>query len=156
MSLHVAIRPGVEADLPTFFEHQSDPEAVRMVIARPRTGPAFFEHWAKVLIDPAVTHRAILADGALAGMINAFDAEGHRWVGYWLGRQWWGRGVATRALGLLLAEESARPLHARAARSNVASIRVLERNGFVLRGYGMSEETERFPACEEARFLLER
>lgn len=154
MGLHVAIRPIVEADLPTFFEQQSDPEAVRMVIARPRTGAAFFEHWAKVLADPTVTHRAILADGALAGMVNAFDAGGHRWVGYWLGREWWGRGVATRGLGLLLAEEPARPLHARAARSNVASIRVLERNGFVLQGYAMGEETERFPACEEARFLL--
>ena len=50
---------------------------------------------------------------------------------------------------------SKRPLHARAARSNAGSIRVLEKCGFVLTGFEWSEETERFPACEEAIFVLE-
>jgi RimJ/RimL family protein N-acetyltransferase len=52
-------------------------------------------------------------------------------VGYWIGREFWGRGLATRALAELLGMVNARPLHAYVAKSNVASIRVLEKCGFV-------------------------
>jgi RimJ/RimL family protein N-acetyltransferase len=80
--------------------------------------------------------------------------DGQDAVGYWIAREHWGRGIATRALGLLLEEVAIRPLHARAARTNAASIRVLERCGFRVTGYEHSPETERYPACEEAVLLL--
>ena len=51
-------------------------------------------------------------------------------VTYWLGRSFWGRGIASAALALFLAELPVRPLFGRAAATNVASLRVLERSGF--------------------------
>ena len=60
-------------------------------------------------------------------------------MGYWLGRDFWGRGVATEALCLYLAVERTRPLVARVAPQNAASLRVLQKCGFVITG------RERFP-----------
>ncbi len=145
----VTLRPVVGEDLPAFYEQQLDPEANAMAVANPRTAEAFREHWDRTLVDPAVTIRAVLADGELVGQIACFPMDGVDAVGYSIAREHWGRGIATRALALLIVEVSARPLHARVARANVGSIRVLERCGFVAVGGGMSEATERFPACEE-------
>jgi RimJ/RimL family protein N-acetyltransferase len=55
-------------------------------------------------------------------------------VGYWIGQDFWGRGIATRALRLFLEEVTIRPLYGRAAKDNRASIRVLEKCGFRLCG----------------------
>lgn len=150
----VRLREVVDADLPTFFRHQLDPDANRMVVATPRDAEAFHAHWAKVLADPTVVSRAILADGVLVGRIGCFKMDGLDAVGYWIGQEFWGRGIATRALALLLEEVPIRPLHARAASSNVASIRVLERCGFAVTGYRMSPPDDLFPECEEALLVL--
>ncbi len=60
-----------------------------------------------------------------------WEDDGRRLVGYWIGREFWGRGLATQALAELLDVVDARPLHAYVAKNNVASIRVLEKCGFV-------------------------
>ncbi|MGD9690306.1 MAG: GNAT family N-acetyltransferase [Phycisphaerales bacterium] len=97
--------------------------------------------------------KAIIADSHLCGSIGVRIVDGVHAVGYGLGRAHWGRGIASRALELLLAEVAVRPLHARAAASNPASIRVLLKNGFVITGRGLSPETDRYIACEEVQFL---
>jgi RimJ/RimL family protein N-acetyltransferase len=51
-------------------------------------------------------------------------------VTYWVDRTRWGKGVATAALQILLAETAEGPLYARAASDNVGSLRVLEKAGF--------------------------
>jgi RimJ/RimL family protein N-acetyltransferase len=53
-------------------------------------------------------------------------------VGYWVGREFWGRGIATRALAAFLDEVSERPIYAGVADTNLASIRVLEKCGFTV------------------------
>jgi RimJ/RimL family protein N-acetyltransferase len=70
----------------------------------------------------------------VAGNIVCFPREGKREVGYWLGQAYWGRGIATAALAALLREVTERPLYARVARTNVGSIRVLEKCGFTTIG----------------------
>jgi RimJ/RimL family protein N-acetyltransferase len=75
-------------------------------------------------------------------------------VGYTIGKAWRGRGIATRALGLLLEQMRERPVHATTAASNVASRRVLEKNAFVAISSQWSPETERYLACEEVKFVL--
>ncbi len=150
----VRLREVVDADLPALFRHQLDPDANRMAVANPRDAEAFRAHWATVLADPAVISKAILADGVLVGRIGCFKMDGSDAVGYWIGREFWGRGFATRALALLLEDVPIRPLHARAAKSNVASIRVLERCGFAVTGYRMSPPDDLFPECEEALLVL--
>lgn len=153
--MDVQLRDVEPGDLPALFEHQRDPEAVRMAVVHPRDEQAFNAHWAKILVDPTVLVKAITADGDLVGTINCFKLDGHDAVGYWIAREHWGRGVATRALTLMLEAFATRPLRARAARSNVASVRVLEHCGFVVTGYEVSPASERFPECEEALLVLE-
>jgi RimJ/RimL family protein N-acetyltransferase len=92
---------------------------------------AFMAHWAKTLANDSALTRTVVSDGEVAGNIGCWEADGHRFVGYWIGREFWGRGLATQALSELLGVVDARPLHAHVAKSNVASIRVLEKCGFV-------------------------
>jgi RimJ/RimL family protein N-acetyltransferase len=122
-----------EDDLPILFEHQLDPEANRMAAFRPRDRDAFMEHWkTRVLGDETVIAKTVLCDGQVAGNIVSFQSpgSGRREVGYWIGKEYWGRGVATRALSLLVDLVKTRPLYAVVAKHNVASIRVLEKCGF--------------------------
>ena len=132
----VRLREVQEGDLPLLFLHQLDPEASRMAAFPPRDREAFFAHWRKILADDAGLVRAVLADEEVAGHVCAFDMDGQREVGYWIGREHWGRGIATRALEAFLRLERTRPLHAHVARHNLGSIRVLEKCGFARAGEG--------------------
>ena len=150
----VRLRPVEPGDLAALFRFQSDPESARMAAVIPRSAEAFEAHWARSLADPATTPRVILADGVTVGQIACFPADDRPHVGYWIDRAHWGRGIAGRALALLLEEVPTRPLYARAAATNAASIRVLQRCGFTLTGYEHAPATERYLACEEALFVL--
>ena len=151
----VKLRPVCQADRAAFFAHETDLEACAMAVANPRDPVEFMASWEELLRDEATLSRSILADGELVGRIDCFLLEGAPHVGYWIDRARWGRGISTRALALLIAEEPRRPLQARVAVTNLGSIRVLERNGFVLTRTVWAEETPRFPACFEARMRLE-
>ena len=128
----VRLRGVTEDDLPVFFEHQRDPEANRMAAFPPRDRDAFMAHWTTILRDASVVLRTVLLDGEVAGNVVVFDYEGRREVGYWIGRAFWGKGVATSALRAFLAEVTERPIFAGVAEANVASIRVLEKCGFTI------------------------
>jgi RimJ/RimL family protein N-acetyltransferase len=134
MTLDVRLRDVAKTDLPIFFEHQLDPEATQMAAFSARDRDAFMAHWAKILADEAVGKQTILVDGQVAGNIVSWGEPGQRDVGYWIGRQYWGRGVATRALAAFLSHETARPLHAHVAKHNIGSLRVLEKCGFIICG----------------------
>ena len=126
----VRLRSVEDRDLEVFFDHQADPQAVEMAAFPARDKDQFAAHWAKVRADDALVARTIVADGLVAGNIGCWPQHGQQLLGYWVGREWWGRGVATRALVLLVDEVSIRPLYAHVAAHNVGSIRVLEKCGF--------------------------
>jgi RimJ/RimL family protein N-acetyltransferase len=128
----VRLRPVEDADLPIFYEHQRDAEAARMAAFGSRDAPTFMAHWARIRADDTILLRTILVDGQVAGNIVSWVQMGEQEVGYWLGREYWGRGVATRALAAFLEEITTRPLFARVAKHNVASRRVLEKCGFTV------------------------
>ncbi len=133
----ISLRPVETPDLPVFFEHQLDPEATRMAAFPSRDRDAFMSHWTtNVLGNPANSSRTILCDGAIAGNIGAWSdlGTGERLVGYWIGREFWGRGIASAALSQFLHYERFRPLTARVVRHNPGSIRVLEKSGFTRTG----------------------
>jgi RimJ/RimL family protein N-acetyltransferase len=130
----VSLRDVAEADLAEFFEHQRDPVANEMAAFPPREREAFLAHWRKILADENVIKRTILLGSEVAGNVVCWEHEQKWFVGYWLGRDFWGRGVATRALSAFAESISTRPLHAHVATSNVASIRVLEKCGFQVSG----------------------
>jgi RimJ/RimL family protein N-acetyltransferase len=125
------LRDVKEDDLDTLFEQQRDPEAVAMAVFPAREREAFDAHWRKLLADDSNVVRVIEVDGEVAGNIGSWEHDGQQLVGYWLGREYWGRGLATAALAELVQELGTRPLHARVAMSNAGSIRVLEKCGFV-------------------------
>ncbi len=126
----VRLRDVIESDLPVFFEHQGEPEANRMAAFPARSRDAFLAHWAKMLGDQGVTVRTILFGGRVAGNIVCWERGHQRLVGYWIGREYWGKGVASTALAEFLAVVKARPLFAHVAKQNIPSIRVLEKCGF--------------------------
>ena len=95
-----------------------------------RDEEAFMAHWRKILADDAATQKTIVFEGQVAGNALAFDLDGKRRVGYWLGREFWGRGLATKALEELLELETTRPIYADVATTNTGSVRVLEKCGF--------------------------
>jgi RimJ/RimL family protein N-acetyltransferase len=82
------------------------------------------------------------------GHIASFDLDGRREITYWIGREDWGRGIATRALQEFLRLEATRPLYGSAASDNAASIRVMTKCGFRVVGggrgfaHGRNEETD--------------
>jgi RimJ/RimL family protein N-acetyltransferase len=119
-----------DADLPSLFEHQRDPEANHMAAFPARGWEAFVAHWDKIRTDATTITQTIIVDGQVAGNIGSWVQDGEREVGYWLGRAFWGHGIATAALGAFLHLVTERPLHARVAAHNVASLRVLEKCGF--------------------------
>jgi len=126
------LRPVTDSDLPTFFEHQRDPEATAMAVFPAREREAFMSHWRnKVLGNPANEARTILVVDQVAGYVASWEQDGKRLIAYWIGREFWGRGVARSALDEFLRDhEHHRPVHAFVALSNARSIRVLERCGF--------------------------
>jgi RimJ/RimL family protein N-acetyltransferase len=95
-----------------------------------RDREAFMAHWAKILVDPEVPKKTIVIDGAVAGNVVSWVQSGRRLVGYWIGREYWGRGIGTEALARFLTVATERPLYALVAKHNVGSIRVLEKCGF--------------------------
>jgi RimJ/RimL family protein N-acetyltransferase len=150
----VRLRPVQPGDLPRMYDMQLDPESNRMAVMTPRTREAFDAHWAKALDDPGITARAVLVGEVLVGYISSFPMDGHDHVGYWIDRAHWGMGIASRALRLLLQEVAKRPLVATAATSNGASLRVLQKCGFVIEQVRQSPARERYPECEEAVLVL--
>ncbi|MCQ0024663.1 GNAT family N-acetyltransferase [Streptomyces somaliensis DSM 40738] len=132
MSGQVRLRDVEHVDLEEFFAHEHDPEAVRRSKFPPREREAFMTHWTtRVLGDPTVLAQAVTVDGELVGNVVAWWGEGRRrFVGYWLGRRYWGRGIGTRALALFLERERTRPLYADPFIGNTGSVRLLEEHGF--------------------------
>jgi RimJ/RimL family protein N-acetyltransferase len=157
MDTRVSLRPVVEADEPTLFAYQNDAEASAMAAFPVRDREAHAAHWKKILANPAVCARAILYGDEVAGNVGAFDMDGARLVGYWIGRAFWGRGIASRALALFLNVEKTRPLNAWVAKHNLGSIRVLEKNGFVKVGEGVipPDKAGADDEVEEWRYRLE-
>src|SRR5690349_4983076 len=102
----VHLRDVEDQDIDVFFEHQADPQAVEMAAFPARDKDRFAAHWAKLRSDDSLVVRTIVADGLVAGNIGSWPDDGRQLLGYWVGREWWGRGVATQALALLVAEVS--------------------------------------------------
>ncbi|MDG9700998.1 GNAT family N-acetyltransferase [Streptomyces sp. DH37] len=156
----VVLRETVPADLPSLFRFQLDPEANRMAaftVADPSDRAAFDARWERILGDPAVVKRTVLADGEVAGSVMVYaprDEPGRREVTYWIAREHWGRGIAGRALAALLAEHPHRPLYARAAKDNHGSLRVLDKCGFVRCGEGGGHAAARGERVEEYVLVL--
>ncbi|WP_200952457.1 GNAT family N-acetyltransferase [Agromyces sp. Soil535] len=127
----VLLRDVDDADLEVFYEQQREEEAVRRAQFPARDRDRFLTHWrTKVLGNPTGHVQTVTVDGEVAGNIVAWWQDDRRFVGYWFGQRFWGRGVGTAALRQFLQREQVRPLYADVFVGNTASVRLLERCGF--------------------------
>ncbi|WP_242311025.1 GNAT family N-acetyltransferase [Bacillus cereus group sp. BfR-BA-01331] len=129
----VKLRDIIEEDLPIFFEQQLDSTANYMAAFTakdPTDKDSFFDHWTKIIADETITIKTILLNGIVTGHVSNFEQFGESEVSYWIGKEYWGHGIATLALSEFLEYIKIRPLYARSAKDNLASIRVLEKCGF--------------------------
>ena len=129
-------------DLDHFFEHQREPEGRYMLgfgAPDPNAREDFDAKWSRHLTNPEIQMWTIgfRADGQpseqVAGAIMTFyrSADGPIEMGYHLGRAFWGRGIASKAVAEVLKRKPERPFAARCISDNLASRRVLLKNGFV-------------------------
>jgi RimJ/RimL family protein N-acetyltransferase len=151
----VTLRPTNPRDIPVLFRQQSDPASNVMAGTKPRTEEVFRATWDKIFTDAKVIPRVILDGDTVAGAINLFQRDGKDYVGYWIDRAHWNRGVASQALALFITEVSTRPIHASAQATNAASIHILRKCGFRETHRGVEEATERFVHGEVAHFVLD-
>ncbi|MEP6479456.1 MAG: GNAT family N-acetyltransferase [Rhodoglobus sp.] len=156
--MKIELRDVLPADQDRLFEFWCDPESVRMAAfthEHQNDRGDFDAHQARLLRSHDVNQRAITVDGELVGTIGSFVMEGDTEVTYWIDRAHWGRGVATAALSLLLAQVPVRPLFAGAASDNVASLRVLHKAGFVDVGAEVGFANGRGQEITETRLRLD-
>ena len=160
MTKGVLLRDVIGSDLPIFFDQQLDPDANYMAAftARdPTDRDAFTEHWTKILGDETITIQTILFNDHVAGFVASYKDEefGKLEVTYWIGKQYWGQGVATGALSEFLGQVQVRPMYARVVKDNVASLRVLEKCGFTICGADKGFADARGEEVEEFILRLE-
>ena len=136
----VRLRPVEDDDLPIFLAHQDDPVAAAMAAFPTRAPDVFYAHWATIRADPTNYTRTIVADDEVVGDIVSWLDHGSRQVGYWIGRDHWGKGFATAALRLLLDEIKDRPVTAHVVPDNIGSRRVVEKCGFVRVGQEVADD----------------
>ena len=127
----IILRKVLEFDLPILFQQQLEPDAIAMSAYPSKDRGEFMRHWDGILKNKAITARTIIYKDKIAGHILCWKEKYEQRVGYWIGKQFWGRGIATSALTELVREVKTRPLYAQVANHNLASKRVLEKCGFV-------------------------
>ncbi len=159
-TLHISLRRTVEDDLRLLHAFEMDEASNALAGTKPRDWTTFEARWSEILSDAdasltGVTPRVILVDEAVVGAVNIAPHEGRDSIGYWVAREQWGRGIASRAVALMLREFTRRPIIATAAALNLPSIRVLEKNGFAITWRGMTPETARTVARETVVLRLE-
>jgi RimJ/RimL family protein N-acetyltransferase len=155
----ISLRRTRHTDLPLLFSFETDRAANDLVGTKPRDWQSFQLRWMTILSDhdgtvTGVVPRVIEAAGVVVGSVNVSPHEGRDSLGYWISREYWGRGIATRAVALMLEELARRPLYATAAAHNLPSLRVLQKNGFEVIDRAFSPPTSRTVERETVTLVL--
>jgi RimJ/RimL family protein N-acetyltransferase len=150
----IVLRDVVADDLPIFYQQHLDPEANDMAAFTakdPTDREAFMHHWQKILNDDSTTNKTVICVDQVAGSVSSYRDEAMEGpeVTYWLGKPFWGQGIATQALTAFLNIVDVRPIFARVAKDNLASRRVLEKCGFRVCGEGRGYANARGMEIEE-------
>ena len=154
----VVLRKVISEDLFFLFEHQTDEQANEMAAfgsKEPHDKAAFYSRWHRILENPEIVCRTVMADAHVAGYVAHFEQLGKPSVSYWIGTYFWGRGIATKAVRQFLHLVSERPLFARVAVSNTGSVKVLTKNGFRQIATENSYSEARGALVEEAIYSLD-
>jgi RimJ/RimL family protein N-acetyltransferase len=149
-----ALRPWRIEDLDSLVRNADDREVwvtLRDRFPHPYTIEAGRAWLAAASVEDPPTALAVAVDGEAVGGIGVVpgaDVNRHTAeIGYWLGREWWGRGVATAAVTHFVPWVAQTfgfsRLFAEVFETNPASMRVLEKCGFrregILRGHAFKD-----------------
>ena len=133
----ITLRPVLATDLTTLFQQQLEPEAVAMSAYPSKDRGEFIRHWEGIMKNKNVTARTIIYKEKVAGHIIFWkESKYEQRVGYWIGKEFWRRGIASAAVAEFLLLVNIRPLFAEVANHNAASQKVLQKNGFTLHDEG--------------------
>ena len=146
-----------EEDLNAFFQFQLDNEAnylAAFTAKDPNDKVAYLEKYTKLLTDPTINMRTIKVNNVVVGSVAKYEMHGDAEVTYWIDKNYWGRGIATKALRDLLVIERTRPIYGRTAFDNYGSQKVLEKCGFVKTGTDKGFANARQQVIEEFIFML--
>ena len=148
-----AIRPFRKGDEPELWRHADDPDVARNL--RDRFPSPYTltdaEGWVRETLEQRpLTNFAITVDDRVVGAVGFMVGQDiHRRsaeIGYWLGRAYWGRGLATEALIAVSEHAFARHdlarLYAGVLPWNPASERVLVKAGYTLEARMRSAATK--------------
>lgn len=140
--MKVTLRPWAEEDIPDLMRYANNEKVARNL--RDRFPQPYTEKDAMTWIAlnknlrPAL-NMAIIADGRMVGGIGISVREDiHRKnaeIGYWVGEPFWGKGITTEAVRLMVAHTfeqfDVTRIYASTIHTNIASQKVLEKNGFL-------------------------
>jgi RimJ/RimL family protein N-acetyltransferase len=129
----VQLRPVVKSDIAQFFEHHLElrplPAGASVADLEARKA-TFVDRWEQMLSDKNVMARTIIWKDAVAGYVARLIQRDKPSISCWLGRDYWGKGVATQAVQAFLDLIEKRPIYARVAYDNLAAMQVLRKIGF--------------------------
>ncbi|WP_299549034.1 GNAT family N-acetyltransferase [Seonamhaeicola sp.] len=131
--MNIDLRKTSISDLQTLFEFRLDKDAnylAAFTSENPTDKKAYIEKWTRLLSEEKVHVKTILLDSEIVGSIAKFEMNGNAEITYWIGKEFWGKGIASSALKKFLEVEKVRPIYGRVAFDNVGSIKVLENCGF--------------------------
>ena len=127
------LRPIEARDAAGLVDGLDDPETVKFMLAIPspyttEDAQDWVERCATAWRTGAAYPFAIV-DSESGALLGSIELQGNT-IGYWVARDAWGRGIATRALKLVCEWASERPLRLTTHPDNIGSQRVAERAGF--------------------------
>ncbi|MCG8329724.1 MAG: GNAT family N-acetyltransferase [Chitinophagales bacterium] len=131
--MDISLRPSIESDLEVFFVNQSDEEAnylAAFTAKDPNDKEAYLNKWKRLLKEETINMQTILVENEVVGCVVKFVMEGEAEITYAIGKEYWGKGLTTKAVEDFLDIEKTRPIYGRVAYDNFGSQRVLEKTGF--------------------------
>lgn len=156
--MNLTLKPTTLQDLDLLFLYQKDEVSNQMAAFTaedPNDKEAYMEKWLKIIENPAINMQTIFMDNINVGSVFCFEMMGETNVSYWIDRQYWGKGIATKALNLFLEKVNKRPLVGRTAFDNYGSQKVLENCGFTLSDKEVDFANARNKKIEEFIFTIE-
>ncbi len=152
------LRDTLESDLEIFYLNQLDDDSNQMAAftsENPSDRTLYINKWTRLLSDDTIHVKTIIYNDEIAGVVAKYEMEGEAEITYWIGKRYWGRGIASKAVEAFLRLEKKRPIYGRVAFDNVISMRILEKSGFVKIGSEISYANARGKEIEEFIYKLE-
>ena len=131
--MNISLRSSIESDLEIFFINQSDEEAnylAAFTSKDPNDKEAYLNKWKRLLKDETINMQTILVENEVVGCVVKFVMEGEAEITYAIAKEYWGKGLTTKAVKSFIDIEKTRPIYGRVAYDNFGSQRVLEKTGF--------------------------